>query len=92
VRSRPQLSDAIQTLMQEAWLRASLAGEEQIRSLHLLMALVEKPSLIRCDGLWPLLTLAQSQLERLHPCWMRSRMSVWRCSRWKAAPVAFNTE
>lgn len=67
VRSRPQLSDAIQTLMQEAWLRASLEGEEQIRSLHLLMALVEKPSLIRCDGLWPLLTLAQSQLERLHP-------------------------
>lgn len=67
VRSRPQLSDAIQTLMQDAWLRASLAGEEQIRSLHLLMALVEKPSLIRCDGLWPLLTLAQSQLERLHP-------------------------
>ncbi|WP_420270745.1 AAA family ATPase, partial [Klebsiella variicola] len=67
VRSRPQLSDAIQTLMQEAWLRASLAGEEQIRSLHLLMALVEKPSLIRCDGLWPLLTLAQSQRERLHP-------------------------
>lgn len=67
VRSRPQLSDAIQTLMQEVWLRASLAGEEQIRSLHLLMALVEKPSLIRCDGLWPLLTLAQSQLERLHP-------------------------
>ncbi|HDK6116164.1 TPA: DUF2345 domain-containing protein [Klebsiella variicola] len=53
--------------MQEAWLRASLEGEEQIRSLHLLMALVEKPSLIRCDGLWPLLTLAQSQLERLHP-------------------------
>ncbi len=67
VRSRPQLSDAIETLMQEAWLRASLAGEQQIHSLHLLMALVEKPSLIPCDGLWPLLTLAQSQLERLHP-------------------------
>lgn len=29
------------------------------------MALVEKPKLLRCDGLWPLLTLAQSQLERL---------------------------
>ncbi len=26
VRGRPQLSDAIQTLMQEAWLSASLAG------------------------------------------------------------------
>ncbi|WP_288495428.1 type VI secretion system ATPase TssH [uncultured Pantoea sp.] len=67
VRHRPQLSDDIQTLMQQAWLLASLNGEEQIRSIHLLMALVEKPKLARCDGLWPLLTLAQSQLERLRP-------------------------
>ncbi|WP_075183673.1 type VI secretion system ATPase TssH [Pantoea sp. 1.19] len=67
VRQRPQLSDAIQTLMQEAWLMASLNGEEHIRSVHLLMALVDKPKLARCDGLWPLLTLAQSQLERLRP-------------------------
>ena len=65
VRSRPQLSDSIQTLLQEAWLRVSLEDEQQIRSIHLLMALVEKPKLARCDGLWPLLTLAQSQLERL---------------------------
>lgn len=65
VRSRPQLSDSIQTLMQEAWLIASLNGEENIRSVHLLMALVNKPKLARCDGLWPLLTLGQSQLERL---------------------------
>lgn len=28
---------------------------------------MEKPKLARCDGLWPLLTLAQSQLERLRP-------------------------
>ncbi|WP_256844633.1 MULTISPECIES: type VI secretion system ATPase TssH [unclassified Pantoea] len=67
VRQRPQLSDAIQTLMQEAWLIASLNGEEQIRSIHLLMALVYKQKLVRCDGLWPLLTLGQSQLERLRP-------------------------
>lgn len=67
VRQRPQLSDAIQTLMQEAWLIASLNGEEQIRSIHLLMALVDKQKLARCDGLWPLLTLGQSQLERLRP-------------------------
>lgn len=67
VRQRPQLSDAIQTLMQEAWLIASLNGEEQIRSIHLLMALVYKQKLVRCDGLWPLLTLSQSQLERLRP-------------------------
>lgn len=67
VRTRPQLSESIQVLMQDAWLRASLAGEEQIRSIHLLMALVEKPNQVRCDGLWPLLTLGQSQLERLRP-------------------------
>ncbi|HHA1691823.1 TPA: type VI secretion system ATPase TssH [Enterobacter hormaechei subsp. xiangfangensis] len=65
VRSRPQLSEGVQSLMQDAWLHASLSGEEHIRSIHLLMALVEKPKLLRCDGLWPLLTLAQSQLERL---------------------------
>lgn len=67
VRSRPQLADNTQSLMQYAWLRASLAGEESIRSIHLLMALVDKPKLARCDGLWPLLTLGQSQLERLRP-------------------------
>lgn len=67
VRHRPQLSDVIQTLLQEAWLIASLNGEAQIRSQHLLMALVEKQNLVRCDGLWPLLTLGQSQLERLRP-------------------------
>ncbi|MEJ5067052.1 type VI secretion system ATPase TssH [Enterobacter sp. MYb186] len=65
VRSRPQLSDSIQTLMQDAWLRASLAGEEYIRSIHLLMALLDKPKLVCCDGLWPLLTLGQNQLGRL---------------------------
>lgn len=67
VRHRPQLSDAIQTLMQEAWLIASLNGEEHIRSQHLLMALVEKQNLVRCNGLWPLLTLGQNQLECLRP-------------------------
>ncbi|BEM75199.1 hypothetical protein SME36J_46220 [Serratia marcescens] len=67
VRSRPQLSANIQKLMQEAWMLASLNGEEHIRSIHLLMALVDKPKLARCDGLWPLLTLGQSQLERLRP-------------------------
>lgn len=49
------------------WLLASLAGEQSIRSVHLLMALGGKPNLARCDGLWPLLTLGQSQLERLRP-------------------------
>lgn len=67
VRGRPQLSENIQSIMQEAWLIASLNGEAQIRSAHLLMALIDKPKLVRCDGLWPLLTLGHSQLERLRP-------------------------
>lgn len=67
VRHRPQLSGNIRTLMQDAWMIASLSGEEQIRSHHLLMALAEKQNLVRCDGLWPLLTLGRSQLERLRP-------------------------
>ncbi|WP_312583900.1 type VI secretion system ATPase TssH [Atlantibacter sp.] len=67
VRHRPQLSERIQILMQEAWMIASLSGEARIRSVHLLMALVEKQNLVRCDGLWPLLTLGHSQLERLRP-------------------------
>ncbi|MBS6001135.1 MAG: type VI secretion system ATPase TssH [Citrobacter sp.] len=67
VRSRPQLSDNIQSLLQEAWLLASLAGEEHIRSVHLLMALTENQRLAHCDGLWPLLTLGMSQLSRLRP-------------------------
>ena len=67
VRSRPQLSESIQMLLQGAWLRASLAGEEHVRGQHLLMALLDKPKLARCDGLWPLLTLGRSQLARLRP-------------------------
>ncbi|AIR62097.1 ATPase [Cedecea neteri] len=67
VRHRPHLSESVQALMQEAWLIASLAGETHIRSVHLLMALVDKQNLLRCDGLWPLLTLGRNQLERLRP-------------------------
>lgn len=67
VRSRPALADSLNALLKQAWMMASLQNEEQIRSQHLLMALTESPKLIRCDGLWPLLTLGQSQLERLRP-------------------------
>nr|MDQ6120367.1 hypothetical protein [Klebsiella pneumoniae subsp. pneumoniae] len=81
VRHRPQLSDHTLRLMQEAWLIASLSGEAQIRSVHLLMALVEKQNLIQCDGLWPLLTLGQRQLERLRPCLMPSPTNVRQRSR-----------
>ncbi|WP_312416567.1 type VI secretion system ATPase TssH [Pseudescherichia sp.] len=67
VRHRPTLAERLEQLLKQAWMAASLQGEDRIRSQHLLMALTESPTLIRCDGLWPLLTLGQSQLERLRP-------------------------
>ncbi|EPF2241772.1 type VI secretion system ATPase TssH [Citrobacter werkmanii] len=68
VRSRPELADNLEALLKQAWLAASLDREgNQIRSQHLLWAMVENPQLIACDGLWPLLSLRVSQLERLRP-------------------------
>jgi len=67
VRGRPQLANGLHTLLKQAWMAASLQNEEQIRGVHLLMALIDNPKLLNCDGLWPLLTLGQSQLERLRP-------------------------
>jgi hypothetical protein len=54
------------------------------------MALVEKPKLARCDGLWPLLTLAQSQLERLRPlldAQSDERPEMQRKQNWRRATV-----
>ncbi len=65
VHARPRLSERVLQLMQQAWLRASLAGEHSIRSVHLLMALTDNPTLAQNGVLWPLLTLGQSQLERI---------------------------
>ncbi|WP_436883604.1 hypothetical protein, partial [Enterobacter asburiae] len=67
VRSRPQLSTQFNELLCQAWLCASMAGDEQIRSLHLLMAMKDKPALLLCDGLWPLLSLTAGQLTALRP-------------------------
>ncbi len=67
VRSRPELADNLQSLLQQAWLYASLEENSQIRGVHLLMAITDKPSLIKCDGMWPLQSLSRSQLERLRP-------------------------
>ncbi|MXD46954.1 type VI secretion system ATPase TssH, partial [Escherichia coli] len=51
VRSRPQLAQSLNALLKQAWMVASLQGEEHIRSVHLLGALTENPHLVRCDGL-----------------------------------------
>ena len=68
VRSRPHLSVALLNLIKQAWLSASLDEDaQQIRSVHLLAALMAKPSQLATDGLWPLLSLSPAQLHRLRP-------------------------
>lgn len=68
VRSRPQLSAPLLDLIKQAWLAASLDEDvQQIRSVHLLAALMDKPSQLASDGLWPLLSLSHGQLKRLRP-------------------------
>lgn len=67
VRSRPELSVGLENLLKQAWLYASMEEPAQIRSVHLLMAAVEKPALLQCDGLWQLTSTGITQLERLRP-------------------------
>ncbi|WP_182058067.1 type VI secretion system ATPase TssH [Pantoea sp. ME81] len=67
VRSRPDLSARLHHLLKEAWLAASVDGEERIRSVHLLTAIIGNHSLTRCDALWPILTLSPRQMTALRP-------------------------
>ncbi len=68
VTTRPQLSADLEALMKGAWLAASLQDDNQtIRSVHLLEALIGKPALLRCEGLWPLFSLSETQVNRLKP-------------------------
>ncbi|MEN4981321.1 type VI secretion system ATPase TssH [Erwinia billingiae] len=68
VRTRPQLAGPLLGLIKQAWLIASLEDDDaHIRSNHLLAALTDKPSLVSCEGLWPLLSLTRAQLDRLRP-------------------------
>lgn len=68
VRDKPQLSAKLQQLIKDAWLFASLHEDAQtLRSAHLLAALRETPSLLDCAAAWPLLSVADTQIERLLP-------------------------
>lgn len=67
VQSKPQLCGRLQQLIKNAWLLASLDGNNDIlRSAHLLGALLETPSLLVCDATWPLLSISAAQLQRLY--------------------------
>ncbi|MEY0489684.1 type VI secretion system ATPase TssH [Proteus terrae] len=68
VRSRPQLSKPLLELIKNAWVIASLDEDiEQIRSVHLLHSMTKQPALVPLDALWPLMTLSETQLQRLRP-------------------------
>ncbi|MFJ3483678.1 type VI secretion system ATPase TssH [Pseudomonas sp. NPDC090202] len=66
ITSKPQLCDKLQTLIKSAWLLASLDdNNDELRSVHLLGALIESPQLLACDAAWPLLSLGKPQLQQL---------------------------
>ncbi|MCO7515187.1 type VI secretion system ATPase TssH [Pseudomonas guariconensis] len=68
VQAKPQLSPKLQRLIKDAWLFASLQGDvETLRSAHLLAALRQAPDLLACDAAWPLLSVGDTQIERLLP-------------------------
>ena len=68
VHTRPVLSDSLNALMRSAWLSASLRDSaDRVRSIHLLEALTAQPKLLRCEGVWPLLSLSATQSVRLEP-------------------------
>jgi type VI secretion system protein VasG len=65
VQGKPQLCSKLQKLIENAWLRVSLDGDDTLRSVHLLGALLESPDLLACEAAWPLLSLSESQLQPL---------------------------
>ncbi|SES96053.1 type VI secretion system ATPase TssH [Pseudomonas graminis] len=68
VQAKPQLCDKLQVLIKNAWVRASMDEDnEQLRSAHVLAALIETPDLLACVEAWPLLSLSEVQLRHLLP-------------------------
>lgn len=74
LRGRPGLSPRVGQWLEAAWMRASLStaalgaqGGAEIRSAHLLAALVEAPHWLRAPDAWPLLSVSAAQIERLMP-------------------------
>jgi type VI secretion system protein VasG len=65
VQGKPQLCNQLQQLIESAWLRASLGGNDSVRSVDLLGELLLNPHWLACDAVWPLLSLSQNQLQQL---------------------------
>jgi|GEM_PF-5765815 len=50
------LSDPVRALLSGACMEAALQKGSLIRGAHILMTLVDQPSLLHCNHLWSLLT------------------------------------
>jgi type VI secretion system protein VasG len=72
LRGKPGLSQRLGTILEAAWLRASLeggleGGQPAIRSAHLLAVLADTPHLLHAPDAWQLLSVSAVQIERLIP-------------------------
>lgn len=66
ILSKPQLSRELLQLVTNAWLLASLDRDcEKLRSVHLLSALFQTPSLLKCTAAWPLSSISPAQLKQM---------------------------
>lgn len=66
IRGNPSLSKSLVDLMADAWLLASEAGRDHIRSADLYLALLKSPYRLMTQEAWPLLSLTETQVQRLH--------------------------
>ncbi|MDO1509046.1 MULTISPECIES: type VI secretion system ATPase TssH [unclassified Neisseria] len=65
MRGNPSLSKLLVNLLSDAWLLASDEGVSEIRSAHLYMALLKSPYRLMSQDAWPLLSLTETQINRL---------------------------
>ena len=65
MRGNPSLSKSLVDLLADAWLIASDAGAAEIRSAYLYAALLKSPYRLMTQEAWPLLSLSETQIQRL---------------------------
>lgn len=65
VRGNPSLSKSLVDLLADAWLLVSEQGRDQIRSADLYLALLKSPYRLITQEAWPLLSLTETQVQRL---------------------------
>ncbi|CAB3751524.1 type VI secretion system ATPase TssH [Paraburkholderia solisilvae] len=66
LRGKPSLSRPLASVLENAWLHASVGDSAQpIRSANLLQAIADAPHVLRATDAWPLLSVSSTQIQRL---------------------------